>query len=186
MCLTSRPYLSTHNLSCMPCVCYACSHIVLVLVSSQPRWGRRRSPGTSWGRWRRRRGFSIWSNRGWQRKNWRRRRRMSSCNSWRYLFIVRGLHVLLWLPYYCKHITHACTHARTHSRAHTRPPPSPFTLSLLDGFVAPNHDRVNAPFRRFRWRYNSRSLLHSNKQSCRRLGFCDIFGCFSHIKKYLG
>ena len=40
------------------------------------------------------------------------------------------------------------THART--RAHTLTPP--FRLSLFDGSVAPNRDRVNAPFRRFRCR----------------------------------
>ena len=44
--------------------------------------------------------------------------------------------------------------SRTHTRAcaHTHTPPSPFRLSLLDGSVAPNRDRGNAPFRRFRWR----------------------------------
>ena len=38
----------------------------------------------------------------------------------------------------------SCMHAHT--------PPSPFRLSLFDGSVAPNRDRVNAHFRQFCWR----------------------------------
>ena len=46
-------------------------------------------------------------------------------------------------------------HANIRAHAHTNPPPSPFRLSLFDGSGgggAPNHDGVNTPFRRFRWR----------------------------------
>ena len=63
-------------------------------------------------------------------------------------------------------------------------------LSLSDGSVTsvirPIHDGVNVPFVPVPMAINGRSLLHSNKQSCGRLGVRDSFGCFSRIEKLLG
>ena len=105
---------------------------------------------------------------------------------------------------------HACTHARAHTPIHahthiisysrtrtrtrtrTRLPTAVAVQVVAVRWVggaqmAPKHDGVNAPFRRFpRLAINSWLLLHSNKQSRGRLGIRDSFRCFFAYTKILG
>ena len=75
---------------------------------------------------------------------------------------------------------HTYTHALTHTCTHSHTRPSPFRLSLFDGFLAPNRNTVNVPFRRMA--INGRSLVHSNKHSPGRYGVRECFGVFAYKK----